>query len=445
MAADLSGMFAQMNKAILAQPLASGVPLDVFSKGAGNLAGNLSGGAIDNYSMMTPAARQSQGRSDLAEQDLSTAAGMENAANIYGKMGNNKEAMAAGAIANDRRIAEDLKLKEQKTRESLARRATAVGRPGLAGSILAGASDIPQDQKTITELETEKLVIKGGIAARRALATNAGINKEQFDAQDLGELTVQQFQNVLSGRKGDAKAYQMKGVGPVSMRTNEYGYVFDPKDNTWKEPSAMGLSANVALQKITNISNNVVERLALGGVDNFIDLYTNVKDDVVVLDIIDRNLALIPDMATGATAPIEQWMLEMGAELGVENTASNQQEYMANIGKLVGKEITAFGSGTGLSDKDMEFAKDIAGANPVNTPEALTRILKMRKQAILNMRKQFSDTKDFLRKSPFLSGQGEVLDAFIVPEQTAAATPVSEGYWDIATGAYVYPETPEVK
>jgi hypothetical protein len=44
-----------------------------------------------------------------------------------------------------------------------------------------------------------------------------------------------------------------------------------------------------------------------------------------------------------------------------------------------------------------------------------------------------------------LSGQGEVLDAFIVPEQTAAATPVSEGYWDIATGAYVYPETPEVK
>ena len=406
MAADLSGMFAQMNKAILAQPLASGVPLDVMSKGVGNLAGNLSGGAIDNYSMMSPAARQSQGRSDLAEQDLSTAAGMENAANIYGKMGNNKEAMAAGAIANDRRIAEDLKLKEQKTRESLARRATAVGRPGLAGSILAGASDIPQDQKTITELETEKLVIKGGIAARRALATNAGINKEQFDAQDLGELTVQQFQNVLSGRKGDAKAYQMQGVGPVSMRTNEYGYVFDPKDNTWKEPPAMGLSANVALQKITNISNTVVERLALGGVDNFI---------------------------------------EMGAELGVENTASNQQEYMANIGKLVGKEITAFGSGTGLSDKDMEFAKDIAGANPVNTPEALTRILKMRKQAILNMRKQFSDTKDFLRKSPFLSGQGEVLDAFIVPEQTAAATPVSEGYWDIATGAYVYPETPEVK
>tara|TARA_R110000823_G_scaffold199628_8_gene330725 strand:- start:1630 stop:2967 length:1338 start_codon:yes stop_codon:yes gene_type:complete len=445
MAADLTGMFAQMNKAILAQPLASGVPLDVMSKGVGNLAGNLSGGAIDNYSMMTPAARQSQGRSDLAEQDLSTAAGMENAANIYGKMGNNKEAMAAGAIANDRRIAEDLKLKEQKTRESLARRATAVGRPGLAGSILAGASDIPQDQKTITELETEKLVIKGGIAARRALATNAGINKEQFDAQDLGELTVQQFQNVLSGRKGDAKAYQMQGVGPVSMRTNEYGYVFDPKDNTWKEPSAMGLSANVALQKITNISNTVVERLALGGVDNFIDLYTNVKDDVVVLDIIDRNLALIPDMATGATAPIEQWMLEMGAELGVENTASNQQEYMANIGKLVGKEITAFGSGTGLSDKDMEFAKDIAGANPVNTPEALTRILKMRKQAILNMRKQFTDTKDFLRKSPFLSGQAEVLDAFIVPEQTATATPVSEGYWDIATGAYVYPKTLEVK
>jgi hypothetical protein len=135
----------------------------------------------------------------------------------------------------------------------------------------------------------------------------------------------------------------------------------------------------------------------------------------------------------------------MGAELGVENTAANQQEYMANIGKLVGKEITAFGSGTGLSDKDMEFAKDIAGANPVNTPEALTRILKMRKQAIINMRKQFTDTKAFLKKSPFLSGQTEVLDAFIVPEQTAAATPTQEPFWDVATGTMIYPETPEVK
>lgn len=445
MAADLSGMFAQMNKAILAQPMPSGVPLDVFSRGAGNLAGNLSGGKIDNYSMMTPEARQTQGRGDLAKQDLSTADGLENAANIYSKMGNNKAAMEAGALANDRRLAEEALLKEQRTRESLARRATVIGRPGLSESILAGSSDIAQDQKTITELETERLVIKGGVPARRALAINAGISKEQFDAQDLGDLTVQQFQNVLSGRKGDAKAYQMAGVGPVSMRTNEYGYVFDPKDNTWKEPSAMGLSANVALQKITNISSNVVERLALGGVDNFIDLYTNVKDDVAVLDIIDRNLALIPDMATGKTEGIEQWLLEMGAELGVENTASNQQEYMANIGKLVGKEITAFGSGTGLSDKDMEFAKDIAGANPVNTPEALTRILKMRKQAILNMRKQFTDTKDFLRKSPFLSGQTEVLDAFIVPEQTAAATPTQEPFWDVATGTMVYPKTPEVK
>ena len=131
----------------------------------------------------------------------------------------------------------------------------------------------------------------------------------------------------------------------------------------------------------------------------------------------------------------------MGSELGVENTAANQQEYMANIGKVVGKVITAFGSGTGLSDNDLIFAKDIAGANLANTPEALTRVLKMRKQAIINMRKQFTDTKAFLKKSPFLSGQTEVLDSFIVPEQTAAATPTEEGYWDTATGTYVFPES----
>ena len=446
MAANLSGMFQQLNNAIKAQPLPSGAALDTGSRGLGNLASSFSGGAIDNYSLMTPEARQAQGRSDMAGLDMSTVEGMENAASIYAKIGNNKEAMAAAAIANERRTAADLLLKQQQTRENLAKRAMTLGRPGLASTIRAGGSDIAQDQKTITGLETEKIVIKGGIQARRALAKNAGIAKEQFDLQNLGDLTVEQFQNVLSGSQGTVKAYDMKGVGPVAMRTNEYGFVFDPRTNTFKEPSELGLSANVALQKITNISNNVVEKLALGGVDNFIDLYSNVRDDVAVLDIIDRNLSLIPNMATGKTEGIEQWLLEMGSELGVENTAANQQEYMANIGKLVGKEITAFGSGTGLSDKDMEFAKDIAGANPANTPEALMRILKMRKQAIINMRKQFTDTKAFLKKSPFLSGQTEVLDAFIVPEQTAAATPVKTPFWDVAKGEMIYPaETSEVK
>ena len=103
MAADLSGMFAQMNKAILAQPLASGVPLDVMSKGVGNLAGNLSGGAIDNYSMMTPAARQSQGRSDLGQLDMNTVGGMENASKIYSRMGQTGDAVALSTAANVRR------------------------------------------------------------------------------------------------------------------------------------------------------------------------------------------------------------------------------------------------------------------------------------------------------------------------------------------------------
>lgn len=103
MAADLSGMFAQMNKAILAQPLASGVPLDVMSKGVGNLAGTLSGGAIDNYSMMTPAARQSQGRSDLGQLDMNTVGGMENASKIYSRMGQTGDAVALSTAANVRR------------------------------------------------------------------------------------------------------------------------------------------------------------------------------------------------------------------------------------------------------------------------------------------------------------------------------------------------------
>ena len=157
MAADLSGMFAQMNNAIKAQPLPSGVPLDVFSRGAGNLAGTLSGGAIDNYSMMTPEARQAQGRSELGQiKNMSSSGGLEQASSIYNKMGKTEKSIQYGnqarqAAEAEKELAdEQLALAEhEQLKIDTADIAFGRGEQEIGEAILKGAMD-PQEYMSKT-------------------------------------------------------------------------------------------------------------------------------------------------------------------------------------------------------------------------------------------------------------------------------------------------------
>jgi hypothetical protein len=57
------------------------------------------------------------------------------------------------------------------------------------------------------------------------------------------------------------------------------------------------------------------------------------------------------------------------------DAVKNTNAYIASTAKLVGDVIRLFGAGTGLSDKDLEFAKVMAGGNISLTPESMRRIL----------------------------------------------------------------------
>ena len=62
-----------------------------------------------------------------------------------------------------------------------------------------------------------------------------------------------------------------------------------------------------------------------------------------------------------------------GAEL-----IANTEAFLGNAGNLVAEAITAFGAGTGLSDADRDFAKQIVAGDPAAfTEEGIRRILKL--------------------------------------------------------------------
>ena len=99
MAANLAGMFAQLNNAIGRNPLTSGAGQRMLDMGSQNLATGVSAGAgmagqqVDPYSMMTQGAKQRQGQQDMGQLDLSSPKGMKEAAMVYQKMGKTKEAL----------------------------------------------------------------------------------------------------------------------------------------------------------------------------------------------------------------------------------------------------------------------------------------------------------------------------------------------------------------
>jgi hypothetical protein len=65
-----------------------------------------------------------------------------------------------------------------------------------------------------------------------------------------------------------------------------------------------------------------------------------------------------------------------GQDMGEEGARlANTRQFMSAMGAQVAAAITAFGAGTGLSDADREFAKQMVGANPGDFTEASLRKL----------------------------------------------------------------------
>lgn len=123
MAANLMGMFEQMNRAILRNPLGneSGAGqqlLDMASQGVGQMGGALSS-KIDPYSMMTPAAQLMQSKQDLAGLDLSKPSDMKVAAGIYNKTGQQEKALAFQTRATEQQEKEAQQLMDNKMMASL--------------------------------------------------------------------------------------------------------------------------------------------------------------------------------------------------------------------------------------------------------------------------------------------------------------------------------------
>jgi len=125
----------------------------------------------------------------------------------------------------------------------------------------------------------------------------------------------------------------------------------------------------------------------------------------------------------GTGADLRQNFATLLSTIGIgDGTAENTQTYIAATAGLVADVIKQFGSGSGLSDADREFAKIMAGASTNLTPAALARILDINARAQLAKIQSFNDTRGRVaEKFPTLGG---LYQDYALPEFELEPSPV---------------------
>ena len=108
-------------------------------------------------------------------------------------------------------------------------------------------------------------------------------------------------------------------------------------------------------------------------------------------------------LISGFGADVLKNIAKIGSTLGVlspeqANTLATTETFESNAGNLVAEVIKAFGSGTGLSDADRTYAKQIAAGNISMTELSMKRVLD------IISRNTIQEMKDYNKKLEKLGG-----------------------------------------
>ena len=83
-----------------------------------------------------------------------------------------------------------------------------------------------------------------------------------------------------------------------------------------------------------------------------------------------------------------------------DDARANTRAYAALMAGEVGRMIQLFGAGTGLSDADREFARQMAGGEITMTEQALRRILDINERAARNLIEAYNRQAQQIERAP---------------------------------------------
>jgi hypothetical protein len=101
-----------------------------------------------------------------------------------------------------------------------------------------------------------------------------------------------------------------------------------------------------------------------------------------------------------------EWMVKAGKalqQMGIhlnDDAIANTEAYAGQMGRQVGQIIKQFGSGTGLSDADREYAEKIVGGKITLTEKSMRKIIDLNEKAIRNVVMRYNVKADKIMSKP---------------------------------------------
>lgn len=278
---------------------------------------------------------------------------------------------------------------QQKRREALITQATNLGLESTA-ALLASNGDMDEAAKQIRAQEEKDVVNRGGRKGMIALAQQRGKSPEfikQIGKGDYDGMDDNTFLELLNGKKADNKAFTKPDKSVQFFREDEQGLVYNDATQSWVNASSLGLTQAPQLTKeVKNQFDVVTEALIGAEVENYQEAnkVANSAVNLLGLNDISQNL-LDQGIITGTLGASKTQAMKFLESFGLsssemEETIANTEAFFGFRGRAVAEVIKAFGAGTGLSDKDREYAQKIAAGEQALTEDAIAKLLYLERK-----------------------------------------------------------------
>ena len=294
------------------------------------------------------------------------------------------------------------------------------------GSLEKSAEDIRKGQET-------DIVTKQGRKGKVAVATSRNVGAPMLKSiakGDYDSLSNEEFLKVLSGEKATLKVYTDSTGKAKPFRVNESGKVYNKDAEKWVLPSELGLTQAAQLTKTITDADRISGKLKDKATDNFFVANEKALSAQKILGINANSRSLMEEgIITGAGANFLTGMASIGVQLGivpqgVEDTLVATQTFMAERGKQVLALLGSgdVGSGTGISDNDVKFMKEVAGQQITLNKETLARIMRIEERAARNAIATSNSRLEVMKQYVGEDQDSALLDTFFVPMPEPSVT-----------------------
>ena len=277
-------------------------------------------------------------------------------------------------------------LKNQKRREGLIAQAKKLDLNSTV-ELLNSGGDMDEAADQIRSQEEIKIADVKGRNGKLLLASkyNKGpefiqeIRDGKYDSMDS---TL--FVDALKGIEADLKPFKDAEGKTKFFKVDGSGKVYDPNAKQWVEASSLELTMAPQLtQEVEQLSDYITKTLIDTELTTYGEVHTKATDAqrLLSLNYVSQGM-LEQGLVTGKFGEFSLGARKVLSSLGLateeqDELIGNTEAFFKFRGRAVAEIIKAFGAGTGLSDKDREYAEGIAGGSIVLEEISIAKLLEL--------------------------------------------------------------------